>query len=399
MNARESWTPTKVGQIGSTYGGLSGKNKVDFGKGDALYVTFLGVLEHTSVGIDETSQVQIGIHETQKPVLKGDLLFNGTSETPGELAMGAVVQDDIPNLFLNSFCFGLRLYDPVEHDASFLAYLSRGEPGRAATRALAQGATRYNISKAQFRQAELCIPPPREQRAIAEVLSDADRLLDSLDALIAKKRAIQAATMQELLTGQVRLPGFRHEWNTISLGEVANIKTGARNNQDKDEDGEYPFFVRSATVERINSYSFDGEAILVPGEGGIGDIVHYIKGRFDVHQRVYRISDFAADISPKFVYYAMVQDFHRDAARNTVKATVDSLRLPAFKNFTFEIPSSYSEQRAMVRALSDMDAEITALEQRRDKTRALKQGMMQQLLTGRTRLAELPTTGSRATAS
>ena len=399
MNAVHSWTPTKVRQIGRTYGGLSGKKKDDFGKGDALYVTFLGVLENTAVGREATSQVNVGVHETQNRVLKGDLLFNGTSETPGELAMGAVVRDDIPNLFLNSFCFGLRLHDPTEHYAPFLAYLSRGGPGRAATRALAQGATRYNISKAQFRQITFAVPPPREQRDIAELLSDVDRLLDSLDALIAKKRNIKTGVMQQLLAGGIRLPGFQGEWKIVSLGQVAGIKTGTRNNQDKDENGDYPFFVRSATVERISSYSFDGEAILVPGEGGIGEIVHYINGRFDVHQRVYQISDFDAEVCARFVYYAMVQGFHRDATRNTVKATVDSLRLPTFKNFTFALPSNPSEQRAIAHLLSEMDAEIEALEQRRDKTRALKQGMMQQLLTGRTRLVEPPAGGDEAIAS
>ena len=84
------------------------------------------------------------------------------------------------------------------------------------------------------------------------------------------------------------------EQETKRFGDIAHIKTGSRNNQDKVENGEYPFFVRSATVERINSYSFEGEAILVPGEGDIGNIFHYTIGRFDVHQRVYKISNFPA---------------------------------------------------------------------------------------------------------
>ena len=94
--------------------------------------------------------------------------------------------------------------------------------------------------------------------------------MGALERLIAKKRDLKQAAMQQLLTGQTRLPGFSGEWVAKKLGDVTNIKTGSRNNQDKVEDGEYPFFVRSATVERINTYSYDCEAILIPGEGGIG---------------------------------------------------------------------------------------------------------------------------------
>ena len=181
---------------------------------------------------------------------------------------------------------------------------------------------------------------------------------------------------------------FSGEWETKRLGEIAHIKTGSRNNQDKNDDGEYPFFVRSAIVERISSYSFDGEAILVPGEGGIGSIFHYINGRFDCHQRVYMINRFVDDVCGKLVYYNMVLQFGSHAMQNTVKATVDSLRLPTFKNFSFSIPTDVEEQHAIATVLSDMDTEITALEQRREKTIAIKQGMMQQLLTGKVRLSE-----------
>ncbi len=230
------------------------------------------------------------------------------------------------------------------------------------------------------------LPPIQEQRAIVEVLSDVDGLLNALEALIAKKRAIKQATMQQLLTGRTRLPDFSCEWETKQLGDIATIKTGSKNNEDKDENGQYPLFVRSAIVERINSYCYDGEAILVPGEGGIENIFHYINGRFDCHQRVYMINRFVDDVFGKLIYYIMVLQFGRHAMQNTVKATVDSLRLPTFQTFSFSLPKDIAEQRAIASVLSDMDTEITALAQRRDKTIAIKQGMMQQLLTGKARL-------------
>ena len=232
-----------------------------------------------------------------------------------------------------------------------------------------------------------CPPTKAEQEAIAEALSDADALIEVLEQLIAKKRHLKQGTMQELLTGNKRLPGFGGEWAVKRLGEIAHIKTGRRNNEDKIEDGAYPFFVRSPHVERINSYSHECEAILVPGEGNIGKIFHYINGRFDVHQRVYAITQFLPDVSGKFVYLYMDMNFGAHAMQNSVKATVDSLRLPTFQNFEIVMPPTKEEQTAIATILSDMDAEIDALEAKLAKARSLKQGMMQELLTGRIRLA------------
>lgn len=231
------------------------------------------------------------------------------------------------------------------------------------------------------------IPPSiEEQRAIANALGDADALIASLDALIAKKCDLKQAVMQQLLTGKTRLPGFAGEWEVKRLGDVANIKTGKRNNQDKQEDGAYPFFVRSENVERISSFSHDCEAILIPGEGNIGRIFHYIVGKFDVHQRVYAITNFIDGVSGRFVHLWMRMNFGAHAMQNTVKATVDSLRLPTFQNFELMLPPTLAEQTAIAEALSDMDTELAELEAQRNKSLALQQGMMQELLTGRIRL-------------
>jgi type I restriction enzyme S subunit len=244
------------------------------------------------------------------------------------------------------------------------------------------------ISKTNIAKILLPVPSIPEQKAIAEALSDVDALIEALEQLLAKKRQVKQGAMQELLTGKRRLPGFIGEWVTKLLGDIAHIQTGGKNNQDKVEDGEYPFFVRSATVERINSYSYDCEAILVPGEGNIGNIFHYINGRFDVHQRVYAITQFQNGVSGKFVYLYMAQYFGKHALKNTVKATVDSLRLPTFLNFEVLLPPTNEEQTAIAEILSDMDAEIAALEGKLSKARQVKRGMMSVLLTGKIRLVE-----------
>lgn len=270
---------------------------------------------------------------------------------------------------------------------------------------LNSGTAQPKLNKKSCLKIKIAKPALEEQTAIANALSDVDALIQELEKLIAKKQAIKTATMQQLLTGRTRLPQFAYhpdgrkkgykpselgeipeDWEVVCLGDLATIKTGSRNNQDKEANGAYPFFVRSETVERLNTFSYDCEAILVPGEGGIGSIFHYIHGKFDAHQRVYVIRNFQ-NCSGKFVYLQMRQNFGAHAMENSVKATVDSLRLPTFQNFTLLLPS-VEEQDEVARILWDMDEEVKALGLRLNKTRQIKQGMMQELLTGKTRLVK-----------
>ena len=247
-----------------------------------------------------------------------------------------------------------------------------------------------------------CPPTKKEQTAIATTLGDIDAVISTTEKLIAKKKALKQGTMQTLLSGKMRIQNGKwikttnfkqtelgpipQEWEVRRLGNLANIKTGKKNGNEAVENGKYPFFVRSQEIYRINTYSYDGEAILVPGEGNIGSIFHYVNGKFDFHQRVYKISDFPNNISCKFIYYVMKQYFGDWALKKTVKATVDSLRLDTFENFAFNCPSTKEEQTAIATILSDMDSEIVALETKLAKYRQLKTGMMQQLLTGKVRL-------------
>lgn len=228
----------------------------------------------------------------------------------------------------------------------------------------------------------------QEQSRIAEALSDIDKLIASLSKMIEKKRLMKQGAMQQLLTGKKRLPGFEGEWEDVYLGNIADIRTGKRNGDEATPTGKYCFFVRSQDIFRIDDYSYDGEAILIPGEGGIGSIFHYINGKFDYHQRVYKISDFSKNYCCKFVYYYLQQYFGAWAQMLTVKATVDSLRLDTFKNFKMYIPNTYNEQSAIANILTTMDNEIESLEEERDKYIRVKEGMMQKLLTGQIRLVE-----------
>ena len=264
------------------------------------------------------------------------------------------------------------------------------------------GVNQTHLLNNVFRACPLALPPTKaEQTAIAEALSDADALIESLEQLIAKKRHLKQGAMQELLTGKKRLPGFEvkpgykqtevgiipEDWDLDYIENLSHITTGGRNTQDRVNDGQYPFFVRSQTVERINSYSFEGEAVLTAGDGvGTGKVFHYINGKFDVHQRVYRISDFSEQINGYFFYLYFSSHFYGRIMQMTAKSSVDSVRREMIAKMLIPLPPTKAEQETIATILSDMDAEIAALEGKLAKARYLKQGMMQELLTGRIRL-------------
>ncbi|MEI2826885.1 MAG: hypothetical protein V9F04_11095 [Dermatophilaceae bacterium] len=213
--------PVRLRDLGSTYGGLTGKTKVDFGRGSASFVTFLEVINNTRLRGTHLQRVRIRKGERQNRVHRGDILFNGSSETPDEVALSAVVDfDPDSTTYLNSFCFGYRLRPDAQVDPTYLAYLFRSGAGRALVASLAQGAIRYNIAKTKFLNVELLLPTITRQLEIAAALSDADDLIVSFERLISKKHALKVGMMQQLLTGRTRLPGFTDPWSSTTLGQL-----------------------------------------------------------------------------------------------------------------------------------------------------------------------------------
>jgi len=199
------WEVKRLGEIGSTFGGLTGKTKSDFGEGSARYITFMNIMTNVVIDSDTFEQVKVSPAEAQNEVMQGDLFFNGSSETPEEVGMCAVLFDDVQNVFLNSFCFGFRFREGAETDGLYLAYFFRSSEGRELLKSLAQGATRYNLSKTSLLKLKFQLPPLPEQIAIAAVLSDMDAELAALEQRLAKTRALKQGMMQELLTGSTRI--------------------------------------------------------------------------------------------------------------------------------------------------------------------------------------------------
>ena len=247
-----------------------------------------------------------------------------------------------------------------------------------------QGSKQQSFTAEIVKKLPIYAPSLSEQQRIASALSDADALVAELDALIEKKRAIMAGTMQELLTGKRRLQGFSEPWVERTIEDFAKITTGASNTQDQAPFGIFPFYIRSASVMKSNRFLYDCEGVITIGDGQIGKVFHYVNGKFDLHQRCYLIYDFY-DVDAKFFYYIFSAFFYERAIALSAKATVDSVRRDMIAKMKVDLPS-LAEQHAIATILSDMDAEIAELEAKRDKYKKVRQGMMQQLLTGKIRL-------------
>ena len=346
-------------------------------------------VEHIgNVHIDKSRPIpQVSDEDKQRLkayILKeGDIVFSRV----GSIDRNSLVFKEEDGWLFSGRLLRMRKLSKAKFDPLYLCYHLNTYDSKNRILAEAVGQTMPSLNTKILNGISIVLPQsPSEQRRIAQVLSDTDSLIASLSRTIEKKRLVKQGAMQQLLTGKTRLKGFSGEWVEKKLGDIADIRTGKRNGDENVIGGLYPFFVRSQEVLRINSYSYEGEAIIVPGEGGIGKIFHYVHGKFDYHQRVYKVSDFPSDICTKYVYYYMTQFFGDYALNQTAKATVDSLRLPTFQEFEISIPDSWNEQFAIANILTTMDNEISSLEAELQKYKALKQGMMQKLLTGQIRL-------------
>ena len=199
------WEVKRIGDLGSTFGGLTGKTKSDFGVGASRYITFMNIMANVVINCDTFEEVNVVPNEYQNRVMKGDLFFNGSSETPEEVGLCAVLNDEVHDVYLNSFCFGFRFRSGADTDGLFCAYYFRSNEGRELIKSLAQGATRYNLSKTAFLRLTTPFPPFAEQIAIAKVLSDMDAEISVLEVKIEKMRQLKQGMMHNLLTGKIRL--------------------------------------------------------------------------------------------------------------------------------------------------------------------------------------------------
>ena len=192
------WDKVKLSTLGQTYSGLTSKTKEDFNCGDSLYIPFLNVLLNPQIDESNLQKVRIENNEKQNEIHKGDILFNTSSETPEEVGLCSVFMSDIKKVYLNSFCFGFRLFNNLV-DPLYIVYLLRSQIGRKLMLILAQGATRYNLSKKSFLNAHIIIPTSQqEQQKIASYFRNLDKQISLQTQRLEKLKQIKAACLDKM---------------------------------------------------------------------------------------------------------------------------------------------------------------------------------------------------------
>jgi type I restriction enzyme, S subunit len=390
----EDWKIKPLGEIASiSSGGTPDRLNPTYWGGDIPWVTTTQI-NFNSIDIANELITRKGLENSAARIYNpGTLLMAmyGQGKTRGKVAVLAI------SAAINQACAAIKINKGISSQYVFFNLSSRYEE----IRSLSNTGNQENLNAEIIKN--ILIPLPKEekeQHAIATSLSDVDALIASLDKLIAKKRDIKQATMQQLLTGMVRLPGFSREWEVKKLGELIEFTNGKPYEKFVRDDGRYCLIT-------LDSISIDGkikeehkridffddslcknDIVIILSDIAHGNFLGLCDlipedNKYVLNQRVGRLKTIAT-INPKFL--SLLINYNQDHFKKRGQGTSQRhIYKRDIEELSILIPK-FEEQTTIAIVLSDMDAEIAALEQRRDKTRALKQGMMQELLTGKTRL-------------
>lgn len=397
------WTLTPVGDLVKFKNGLN-KGKAYFGYGTPI-VNYMDVFRHAGLRrTDVHGLVDVTNAEKQAfSARKGDILFTRTSETPEEVGISTVLLEDIEDAVFSGFVLrGRPVNDRLNPEFAQYCFNSRFVRGQIVssatytTRALTNGRILSNV--------KLPLPDdPDEQQAIAAALSDVDEVVAGLERVIAKKRLIKQGAMQDLLTARRRLPGFSGEWEVRRLGELVNVARGASPRPIDspiwfDENSSVGWVRISdlsksdiflkATTQRLSQ-----EGIKRSRRVEIGSLIMSIAATLGrpaitqidvcIHDGFVVLTDLKID---KFFFFHLLKSLEPTWALQGQTGSQMNLNTGIIEGANVRVPPSVTEQEAIAKVFNDMDAEIQTLEARLTKARAVKEGTMQNLLTGRVRL-------------
>jgi type I restriction enzyme S subunit len=371
-----------VGELFTFKNGLN-KAKKFFGYGTPI-VNYMDVYGRPALRIEQVAgRVEVSPKELSAySVRKGDVFFTRTSETIEEIGVASVMLDDPKNTVYSGFVLRARPTNDSLFDG-FKAYCFSPRYFRQQITARASYTTRALTNGRSLSAALLARPPLPEQRAIATALSEVDALLGGLDRLITKKRNLKQAAMQQLLTGQTRLPGFNAEWEVKRLGALCTLKSGEGiTARSIDDVFPFPCYGGNGLRGFTSRFTHEGDYCLIGRVGALCGNLLQVTGKFFASEHAIVATAFE-DVDVGWLTLALgTLNLNRRAESSAQPVLTVSKLLP----LEILAPSTKDEQTAIATVLSDMDAELSALEARRDKTRGIKQAMMQKLLTGRTRL-------------
>ena len=401
----EDWNAVPLGDLFSFKNGLN-KAKKYFGYGTPI-VNYMDVFGQPGLRLDHIKgRVDVSKSELDAfEVRKGDVFFTRTSETVDDIGVAAAMLDPVKDTVFSGFVLRARPKDERLND-QFKAYCFSLRYFRQQVVARATYTTRALTNGRSLSAAILACPPLQEQRAIAKALSDVDAALAALSRLITKKRNLRAGAMQRLLTGETRLPGFTARWQVKRLGELGRFLKGSGVRRDEALSSEIPcirygeIYTTHHNVVRQFTSRISRAVADTAARIQFRDLL--FAGSGETKEEIGKCVALATDVeayaggdiiilrpdggNPVFLGYLMnIPQVARQKANRGQGDAVVHISAKALAAIEVLLPDE-REQDAIAEVLSDMDAEIAALEARLEKTRDLKQGMMQALLTGRVRL-------------
>ena len=250
---------------------------------------------------------------------------------------------------------------------------------------LAGASTIPDLNHGDFYSIDLLLPPITEQDRIVSVLETWDSTIEKLSKKIELKKQIKKGLMQDLLTGRKRLKGFSDKWEIILLGNICKIRTGKKDVNQGNSEGVYPFFTCAKQHTYSDSYSFDTEAILIAGNGEVGNCQYY-KGKFEAYQRTYVLNEFTKDVQYLFAYLNYF--FQNTINSQKQMGAMPYIKLGMLQDYEIRIPKSREEQSAIAQILTTADKEINRLENKLKILKEQKRYLLNNLITGTIRTPE-----------
>ncbi|KZK52542.1 Type I restriction-modification system specificity subunit S [Lactococcus cremoris] len=246
------------------------------------------------------------------------------------------------------------------------------------------GSTFESINSTDIKEAIISVPAIEEQDKIGSFFKQLDNTIALHQRKIDLLKEQKKGYLQKMFpkngakVPELRFEGFADDWELRKSKELCTISTGKGNTQDKVDDGAYPFYVRSATIEKSDEYLYDQEAVLTVGDGvGTGKVYHYVNGKYNLHQRVYRMYDFK-DVSAKYFYYYFSKNFYKRVMSMTAKTSVDSVRMEMIADMNIVFPS-VKEQENIVELFSNLDNTIALHQRKLDLLKEQKKGFLQKM--------------------
>jgi type I restriction enzyme S subunit len=400
MSPNEDWREFTLDQLLALSNGINA-DKSAYGRG-LPFINILEVITHESI---TTSDIPGRVALPRKTldryrVKRGDVLFNRTSETQDEVGLTSIYLGDDPVVF-GGFVFRGRP-KTADLDIDYSKYALRAPRVRQQITARGQGGIRANVGQRDLKSVRVSLPGLLEQRAIAHAIDDASALIATLERQIAKKRAIKKGMMQQLLTGRTRLPGFAGDWRESSVGELAAVDPevlpagtppAVRINYISLEDVSRGELLGSTELafgdspSRARRVVKTRDVLFGTVRPNLQSHLLYAGGlRNPVASTGFAVVRASVDADPGFLFDLLMSDM----TATQIERIIAGSNYPAVssgdvRKLVFMVPKA-DEQRAISAVLSDAEREIGRLRSRLAKARAIKTGMMQQLLTGRVRL-------------